>query len=502
MQCPRCQNPRMTWEWETNQWHCPSCETVLAGHERQAAPKPLKRLSIQRASQPQDAQQEPLQIEPPSRFDYSQVMPGDPILRSLRLRGDMVLSALAMGDLTSARNNLRLMADLSNNVPEVWLSLAALSDDAATQRGYLEHYLALNMHDAAVIRLLAKLDGKLDDKGPDPASSLPAGQVEGAVINCPNCGGKLTLDIQAGQVNCYHCNYLILDVAALVRQSESLSISIGLARRQDAQAWQIGERVLHCSTCGAHTTITQRRLTSECQFCGSRSIVQEAVDQRFEQPDLIAAFRLSEDQVRDRVLDFWNQRPAERGLFARRNPEVRRLDVWGVYLPFWLFEAHMRIQWRWTRIAYSGENYVHLDDVLHFAASTPPRKFVESIEPFDLKAAVDYDPRLLAEYPAELYDVDVDQAAIDVRDWLQELTIKRMEPNLKLSARPPAHLRQQEGSAGRLQMNATTASQSYQLILLPVWLITLDDQAGRRSRGVVNGQTGEIGLSRPVELDQ
>jgi hypothetical protein len=97
---------------------------------------------------------------------------------------------------------------------------------------------------------------------------------------------------------------------------------------------------------------------------------------------------------------------------------------------------------------------------------------------YQLGALQAYDPRYLADWPAELYDVSLADASLDARSQgyalIQREMAVRLLPLKVLST----------GSAGLV-------IDSFRLALFPVWAteITLD---GRRCLVLINGQTGEV----------
>jgi DNA-directed RNA polymerase subunit RPC12/RpoP len=413
----------------------------------------------------------------------------------VRMQGrcDDALLMLARGDRAGAREALHSALEISEDSDQVWLFLAGLAETRQEQRAALENVLACNPNNQIAIEALARLKGEL---APAVYSKLEPGQVKVVQVVCPHCGGQLDYHIGQREVVCHHCGQRILDVDGLTRSGEQTALQIGLLKRkQQASAWNIGKRWLRCTSCGAITTLSRRTLTSTCRFCGSLHVVQESVNLRFEQPDFIVPFALDETQARAAITD--KLRGGIRAITRFFVDAVERVDVSGVYLPFWVFDAEMVVNWSWTNAPDHGQHPALLGDVLFCAIDTLPRRLVESIEPYDLLGGVDYDPRLLGMYPAELYAIDVDRASLDVRPRLGGLAQRRVQPSLE--ARRPSRGYSRFGdddSPGRLQMNASTRYMSYRLGLLPVWVARLVEEDGDTRLALVNGQTGETRLGR------
>ncbi len=411
--------------------------------------------------------------------------------------------ALGRGDLEAARHALRSALELHDLADNVWLFLAGVAATAAEQRDALENALACNPHNQIAVEALLRLDGRLENVDQVSSQRLEVGQVTARRIVCPHCGGNLGYDTGERVVSCRFCGQRILDADEMFRSGAQTPLQVALLKRkQQKQVWQIGGRWLRCGECGATTTLSRNTLTNTCRFCDSRQVIQENVNHRFEQPDFIIPFAVDEGQARAAI-----QAKLKSGirmithLFA---DAVERIDLYGVYLPFWVFDAEMNVAWSWSNAPDHGNYPILLGDVLHFAAETPSAYLLRQIEPYDLLRGVDYDPRLLAVHPAELYQTDVDRASLDVRGRLKKLAERRVRPLVQ--ARRPRHGygsgwggSDSHSDPGRLLLNTNTRYMSYRFGLLPVWIARLIEADGDVRQVIVNGQTGTAALGELVK---
>ncbi|MBN1565741.1 MAG: hypothetical protein JXA10_17995, partial [Anaerolineae bacterium] len=134
-------------------------------------------------------------------------------------------------------------------------------------------------------------------------------------------------------------------------------------------------------------------------------------------------------------------------------------------------------------------------------SDTIPTKLLREIEPYDLLGGVDYDPRLLAVHPAELYQTDVDRASLAVRSRLKGLAERRAMPSLQVRRPRRGYSAgwgadQDRSDPGRLRLNASTRYMSYRFGLCPVWIARLIEADGDVRRVIVNGQTGAAALGK------
>ncbi|MFT3892389.1 MAG: hypothetical protein QM730_12205 [Anaerolineales bacterium] len=109
--------------------------------------------------------------------------------------------------------------------------------------------------------------------------------------------------------------------------------------------------------------------------------------------------------------------------------------------------------------------------------------FSRLISTFDLKSVKPYDPRFLADWPAEVYDVPLSEASLDARELTYEKYIREL-PN-KIFDMQIVHV-----------SSANLFIESFKLVLLPVWMTEL--RFGRREYLVlINGQNGGVASDLP-----
>ncbi len=106
--------------------------------------------------------------------------------------------------------------------------------------------------------------------------------------------------------------------------------------------------------------------------------------------------------------------------------------------------------------------------------------FIRLLPGFDLKSIRPYDPRYLADWPAELYDIPLADASLDARS--QAFSLVKRDIPIRISP-----VRLISASSANLTID------SFGLNLLPVWVteVTLPS-AGDPHLVLINGQTGDV----------
>jgi hypothetical protein len=272
--------------------------------------------------------------------------------------------------------------------------------------------------------------------------------------------------------------------AALIRQ------------RSKPVQWVVGERLLQCHGCGAKRTISNEQFTDTCPFCGSRSVIETDALDTFQQPQGILPFALPEQQA------LANVQEALKGIDERfRNlfnaNRVKRTRVEGVFLPFWVYDAVVEV--RRTTIdtrGYYDRNQPKranpyrteqipemMNNVLVCAVHSPPRAMTAQLGKYRLERVVGYDPQMIAQHAAELYSIEFDKAAMDAHEIIS--TTLRSKYSVATGS-----------SEVKVNVTSLIKQMRFQLLLLPVYSVTLFEEDGEVRPVLVNGQTGKVVLGK------
>ena len=176
----------------------------------------------------------------------------------------------------------------------------------------------------------------------------------------------------------------------------------------------------------------------------------------------------------------------------------------GVYLPMWTFDIGGEIDYTGEIVEYEDESYnnrrerkvtrvedkypIMVNDLALPASRKLSQVFMRLLPTFDLSALKEYDPRYLASWLAELYDVPMADASLDARS----IAFKKLKKQLP-------HL-----LGGINIVRASSANmlvESFKLVLLPVWLTELPFD-GREHLVLINGQSGAITSDLPEKEEE
>ena len=174
-------------------------------------------------------------------------------------------------------------------------------------------------------------------------------------------------------------------------------------------------------------------------------------------------------------------------------------------MPVWLFDtdadAHVRYKasrvrsWSDSNYDYTETSYfsvtrggsIGFENVPVDGSTKMDDTLMESIEPFDLSAAVDFQTAYLSGYLADKYDVDADESVQRANERIRRSTEDAFAATVQgyATVTPTAtSIRLQNGRA--------------RYALLPVWILNTQWN-GQKFPFAINGQTGKIVGDLPMD---
>ncbi len=373
---------------------------------------------------------------------------------------------------------------------EAWRTLGEITDDPKEKRNCLDQVLAYNPMDPDARRALAVLNGELnpaDIVDPDrmppavaPASPPPA---QARRFVCTQCGGKMEFSPDGSALTCAYCGYRESVLTALDRSAlpEEQNFTVALATAK-GHSVPVATPSLKCQGCGASFVLPAQMLSTVCPYCASPYVVEQTETHDLLPPDGIVPFLVTQDQAQHAVLEWYRSQ-------GYKVLSVNALPI-GVYLPAWAFEIGGEITWnclvkgeeQWT--PRDGTEVVYEKNMLVGASHTLSAALTEQVNTFPLDRLAPYDARLLAGWSAETYQIAVSDASLVARARVLAKLRPQVEAGITESFKD-------------LQLNALRlVVESYQLILLPVWVARYRYDKVWYSIAV-DGQRGTIRAEQP-----
>ena len=326
-------------------------------------------------------------------------------------------------------------------------------------------------------------------------------------FKCPCCDGAIEFDSNLQKMKCPYC-----DSEFEIETLQSYNAELNAQPQENmswdtaaGQQWQPGEteglRIYTCNTCGGEIVADDTTGASECPFCGNPVVMtgQFAGDLK---PDLVIPFKVDKKAA---IAALENHYKGKRLLPKVFKDENHIKEVKGLYVPVWLFDtdADAYVRYKATRTRVWSDSQYNYTETSYFAvtrgggigfenvpvdgSTKMDDTLMESIEPFRIEEAVDFQTAYLSGFLADRYDVNSEQS------------IERANQRIK-SSTEEAFASTVQGYTSVIPVNSNIQLQNGQTryALYPVWILNTQWNGQKFTFGI-NGQTGKIAGDLPMD---
>lgn len=406
------------------------------------------------------------------------------------------------GDKDVARRYLDRAIYMSGShdvLAEAWFWMSEVTKEPVERRKALENCLSHDLHHARARRALAILDGKLKPDeviDPDKLPAAPDGlrSAEADRFMCPKCGGRMSFSPDGSSLVCEYCTRQ--NSLGLKKSDQEKDFIVAMATLK-GHGRPLQEQVFHCNGCGAEFILPPRQISANCAYCDSPYVVNLENTKDLLAPNSILPHAFDQKHATRLLIDWVNGN----GIQPEKKVDLPR----GLYLPMWTFDIGGEIDYTAEVVEYEDDSpfssrperkIVRINDKYPVMVNDLPlpasRKlsgvFMKLIPSFELSALKPYDPRFLASWLAEVYDIPMADASLDARSQAFA-AVKRRMPHLL------------NGQNILRSSSAGIMVESFKLVLLPVWMTELPF-GGREHLLLINGQSGLIASDLPEKENE
>ncbi len=324
---------------------------------------------------------------------------------------------------------------------------------------------------------------------------------------CPCCDGAIEFDSSVQKMKCPYCDTEFEMETLLAYDNELKSIPEDDMRwnSMGGQQWREGEaeglRIYSCNACGGEIVGDETLAATSCPFCGNPVVMMGQFAGALK-PDYVIPFKLDKNAAKEALKKHYMGKKLLPKAFKDQNHIE---EIKGVYVPFWLFDtdANAHIRYKATRVRTWSDSQYNYSETSHFnvtragsigfsgvpvdGSTKMDDTLMESIEPFNLNEAVDFQTAYLAGYLADKYDVSAEES------------IARANERIKASAE------QMFGSTVHgyttvmpVSTNVAFTNGVSRYALYPVWILNTNWQ-GKNYIFAMNGQTGKFVGDLPLD---
>ncbi|MBE6902752.1 MAG: hypothetical protein E7478_09775 [Ruminococcaceae bacterium] len=325
---------------------------------------------------------------------------------------------------------------------------------------------------------------------------------------CPCCGGKIEFDSASQQMKCPFCDTMY-DIEALKDYGDAMNETTQDDMQWQSMAggtWQEGETdgmsVYVCNSCGGEIVADGTTGASSCPYCDS-PVVMSGQFAGALRPDLVIPFKLDKEAA---VAALKKHQEGKFLLPKAFKDENHIEDIKCIYVPFWMFDAKAngRIMYKATKVRrWSDANYnyketkyysviragdLEVENVPVDGSSKMPDDLMESIEPYNISEAKEFNTAYLSGYLADKYDVTAEQSVERANTRIKD----SMRDELRNTVTGFDTVTQQNES-----LRLSNGKSRY--VLCPVWILNTkwNDQ---NFLFAMNGQTGKFVGDLPADM--
>ncbi|MBQ0070714.1 MAG: hypothetical protein KBS81_02465 [Spirochaetales bacterium] len=322
---------------------------------------------------------------------------------------------------------------------------------------------------------------------------------------CPCCGGAIAFDSTLQKMKCPYCD-TEFEMETLKEYDETLKED---AEKEDAVEWETksetweddGLKHYVCQSCGGEVITDETLAATSCPYCGNPIVLMHQF-QGLLKPQLVVPFTLDKKTAVEKFKEHLKGKFLLPSVFST---EAHLEEVKGVYVPVWLFDADAvgngsydarRIRhWSDSRYRYTETSHylVKRSGSMSFVqipvdgSEKMPDELMESIQPYDMSKAVDFQTAYLAGFLADRYDVDAETSS--------HRAIEKAKATMDQKLRSTVH-----GYTGVTTRNVNIRVEHGKecYALLPVWLLHTKWKNGDYYFAM-NGQTGKFVGNLPCD---
>lgn len=324
---------------------------------------------------------------------------------------------------------------------------------------------------------------------------------------CPNCGGALNFDSDIQKMNCPYCDselemeaLLELDAALDKKQEDQMEWE-----SQPAAQWEEGEQEslnsYFCQSCGGEIVCDDHTAATSCPYCDNPVVLSGRLSGSL-RPDLVIPFQLDKNGAKQALIKHISKKPLLPKVFKDENHIE---EIKGVYVPFWLFDADADgdVFYRATRVrVWSDSNYTYTK-TSHYSVRRAGKlgfsgvpvdgstkmadDLMESIEPYDLSKAVDFQTAYLAGYLADKYDVTAENSMPRANERIKVSTCNALAQTVIGYS-----------SVNPISSSVKLENSRVRYALYPVWILHTKYK-DKNFLFAMNGQTGKFVGNLPID---
>lgn len=322
---------------------------------------------------------------------------------------------------------------------------------------------------------------------------------------CPNCGGPLEFSSEKQKLSCPFC-----DSEYTVEEFNAVPVQTGMQEDEswngalEADEWKTDEledlAEYICRSCGGTILTDKTTASANCPYCGNPVVMNHQISGSL-RPQYVIPFKLNKEAAKAE----FDKHLSGKKLLPKAFTEGNHIDeIKGIYVPYWIFDADVDAKFAYDAKTVNQwqENSEEVTETKTYrlfrkgtlkfeaipvdASVKMPDDLMESIEPFDLSQAVEFNPGYLAGYSADRYSIGQDETLQRARERLEKSTREKFLDTLT------------DYTDVRETFSMIIPDVHARYVLYPVWILNTVWNH-QTYTFAMNGQTGKFVGDLPVD---
>ena len=319
---------------------------------------------------------------------------------------------------------------------------------------------------------------------------------------CPNCGGELVFDPASQK---YKCEYCVSEFTQ--RQLEEMTPAEGSERVDDTADDENGSRsasrsgkssaqtamVYTCPSCGAEVVTDETTAATFCYYCHNPVVLGGRLSGEY-LPDKIIPFSIDRKSATEQFMKFVGKKKFVPKAFFNEE-QIEKFS--GVYYPYWIYdcdtegwvnaEATRVRTWRSGDTEYTETSIYQVERDGDITLKSD-KALVNGVFPFRLSEAKQFSMGYLSGFLAEKRDMEKQDFAAQLHQEAEKYSQQILRDSI--TGYSTVNVRNSRINHGQ---------ETWNYLLLPVWVLTYAGRNGKVYYYTMNGQTGTIRGELPVD---
>lgn len=324
---------------------------------------------------------------------------------------------------------------------------------------------------------------------------------------CPCCDGAIEFSSREQKMVCPYCDTefeveTLREYDSVLNEQQSDDMEWNSSSGDE---WREGEteglRVYTCNTCGGEIIGDETLAASSCPYCDNPIVMMGQFSGDLK-PDYVIPFKFDKNAAVNALHNHYKGKVLLPKVFKDEN-HIK--EVKGLYVPVWLFDADAdaNVRYKASRVrSWSDSSFYYTETSYYMVlragdigyvnvpvdgSSKMDDVLMESIEPFSMKDAVDFQTAYLSGYLADRYDVDADASVSRANERIKRSTEDAFRATVT-------------GYSSVTTINSSISLHNgrAKYALYPVWILNTQWK-DQKYTFIMNGQTGKFAGDLPMD---